>query len=132
MQQYAEKDNSSSFKPWENIDIDGPESTDERCANLEKKIKTIQKAMRALEKNDIRRKNLIEIAKKEREENIAYTEKSEKDARKNDMPKRKPVIKKKDALKQTKEKKEKQIEDKMDTDDEKTLNETLVDATVAS
>ena len=98
-------DNSSSFKPWENIDVDGPESTLERCANLEKKIKTIQKAMKALEKNDIRRKNLIEIAKKEREENIAYIEKSEKEARKNDMPKRKPVVKKKGVQKQVQEKK---------------------------
>ena len=55
---------------------------------------------RSLEKNDICRKNLLEIAKEESAENIDYIiEKSKKEnALKNIMPQRKPVIKKKDAL----------------------------------
>ena len=61
--------------------------------------------MKVLERNDIHKKNLIEIAKKEMKENIAYIEKSEKEAHKNDMPKRKPVVKKKGVQKQVQEKK---------------------------
>ena len=49
-----------------------------------------------LEKNDLRRKELIEVAKKEKEVQHSLIRQAEKEARQNDMPKRKAVIKKKD------------------------------------
>ena len=87
-------DNSSSFKPWENIDIDGRKDEGDRCSNLEKKIKMIEDAIATLKKNDMRRRKLIESVKKEQEVRYKNILKAEKDARQNDMPKRKPVAKK--------------------------------------
>jgi len=89
-------DNSSSFKPWENIDVDGPKSAEERCRNLEKKIKMIERAIHTLDNNDSRRKQLIKEAQEEYAQRYAAIQQAEKDARQNNMPKRKQVIKKKD------------------------------------
>ncbi len=110
-------DNSSCFKPWESIDVDRPQTSAERCANLEKKIKMMQQAIKTLKSNDERRKQLIEAAKKEKEDNFNLIMQAEKDARQNEMPKRKSVGKKKAATGQVKEE-EKSIVSKEATGDD--------------
>jgi hypothetical protein len=131
-------DNASSFKPWENIDVNGPEDAEERCANLEKKIKMIEKAMKKLDENDLRRRELIDIANKEKEANFIEIIKAEKEARQNDMPKRKPVGKKKDKLVEVKDeeksnnlKEEKQDEDILTAGDDTKLQQMETPVKVA-
>lgn len=89
-------DNPSIFKPWEKIDIDGPLTSRERCGNLEKQITLLEEAITKLGKDDLRRKELMKDAIRRKEENDQTVVQAEKEARQNDMPKRKPFIRKKD------------------------------------
>jgi hypothetical protein len=99
-------DNPSSVKPWDHIDVDGPLISEERCENLENQIKLLESALVKLDAVDERRRKLIEKAE---EDKIAYDEalhSSEKDARQNDMPKRKVSVKRKISVDKSEVKKE--------------------------
>jgi len=92
-------DNPSIFKPWEKIDVDGPVTSRERCCNLEKQIQLLEDAIGKFDKDDSRRNKFIKVAIREKEENDKVLARAEKNARQNDMPKRKPFIRKKDPKK---------------------------------
>jgi len=89
-------DNPSIFKPWEKIDTAVPLSSTERCENLKKQVKLLEDALAKLEKDNLRREEQVKEAVSQKEKNDAILVKAEKEARKNDMPKRKPCIRKKD------------------------------------
>jgi len=123
-------DNPPSFKPWENIDADAPLKSEDRCSKLEKQIELIKNELEKLEKNDIRRRELISDAKKEKEEKDAAMKQSEKEARQNDMPKRKPVAKKKEASPKQSDSKDDNTEKEGDVTDQKNNGDTVVDVEI--
>jgi len=90
-------DNPSSLKPWDNIDVDGPVTSEDRCKNLEKQLELLEKATLKLDEDDERRTKLINAAN---EDKIKYDKTvldAENDARQNDMPKRKVSNKRKNS-----------------------------------
>ena len=91
-------DNPSSLKPWDNIDVDGPITSEDRCKNLEKQLELLEMATLKLDEDDERRKTLIDAAI---EDKIIYDKTvldAENDARQNDMPKRKVSNKRKNSI----------------------------------
>lgn len=99
-------DNPSKLKPWDKIDVSGPLTSAERTTNLEKQIKLLEDALLKLDAVDARRKKYLEKAL---EDQLAYDvalHGFEKDARQNDMPKRKVASKKKASIDKTEVKKE--------------------------
>lgn len=112
-------ENHLSLKPWDKIDVDGPALSKDRCENLEKKILLIEDAIERLLRDDERRKTLLEIAKQDK---IKYEEEiyaAEKEARQNDMPKRKVSVKRKNSTDQDEEKAQSTSEHKVIDDDTK-------------
>jgi len=91
-------DNPSSLKPWNIIDVHGPAKAEDRCKNLEEQIELLQKAMVKLDEDDARRETLMEIAKEDKVRYDKVLLDSEKDARQNDMPKRKVSSKRKNSV----------------------------------
>jgi len=90
-------DSTSSVKPWDKVDVDSSTTSHDRCVNLEKKIKLIEDAIERLARDDERRKQLLELAKQDK---IKYDQEvcaAEKEARQNDMPKRKVSVKRKNS-----------------------------------
>lgn len=88
-------DNPSSLKPWDNIDVNTPLKSEERCKNLEKQVELLEKAIANLHEDDKRRKTLMETAKEEKLKIEKAILAAEKEARQNLMPKRKTPAKKK-------------------------------------
>lgn len=94
------KSTSSNAKPWEKIDTCNSKSSEIRCKKLEEQIQLLEESLRKLEESDMRRKKLIQDAIHEKQQADEDIAKAEKDARQNDMPKRKPYsVKKKDISK---------------------------------
>jgi len=91
-------DNPTSVKPWDHVDVDGPATSEERSNNLEKQILLLEKALEKLDEDDNKRRRLIEVAREEKEQYDNDVVNAEKDARQNDMPKRKVSVKRKNSV----------------------------------
>lgn len=90
------KDNPTCVKPWEHISMDGL-SSEERCTALSRKIELLRKAMHRLSEDTKRRIELIQDAKKSKEDYDHALYLAESEARQNDIPKRKPQTKHKES-----------------------------------
>ena len=112
-------DNPSSVKPWDHIDTDGPLTSEERCKNIEEKIKLLEDTLVKLDAVDNRRRKLIEKAVEDKDLYDRNLHDAEKDARQNDMPKRKVSVKKKSIDKQVVKKEE---DETSDDKQEETIN----------
>ena len=89
-------ESSSQFRPWESIDTDSQLTSEERCTSLQKKIDLLENAISKLSRDDKLRQKLLDNALKEKDNHNSMVTKAEKEARQNDMPMRKPFVKKKD------------------------------------
>lgn len=104
--------NDTRLKPWEQIDVDGPLTTEERCQNLEKQIELIERELNKLASAKKRRMVLIDEAlarKKANEEEILH---QEKEARKSIIPEKKKYNKRVIVAKQGKSKTKNDEDDK--------------------
>jgi len=88
-------DSPSNMKPWDRIDAQKPLKSEDRCKALEQQIELLEQAIQKLDGDDDRRRKYIEIANKEREDRDKAILEAEKEARQNDMPKRKVSVKRK-------------------------------------
>ena len=86
-------DNPSIIKPWDKIDVDEPIKSKERCENLKTQIELLETAITQLDEDNTRRKVLMDTAIEQQEANAINIAHAEKEARQNDMPKRKVVKK---------------------------------------
>ena len=86
-------DNPSTIKPWDKINVDDQLKSKDRCENLKKQIELLEKAVAQLDEDNKRRKVLMGKAIEQQETNTKNIAHAEKEARQNDMPKRKVVKK---------------------------------------
>lgn len=89
-------DGESKFKPWEEIDVDGPKTSSERIVNLEKQLDILQKKLEEVKVETARRIEMTEVAVMRRGEVEKVIFENEKTAKKEIMSralKKKPVSK---------------------------------------
>jgi len=80
-------------KPWELVDTDGPATHQERSANLQKKVKLLEKEIERIRENTQRRKELLFMAVSKRQQEDAQIQADDQLARINHFKKKKkPVV----------------------------------------
>ncbi len=124
-------DSPSNMKPWDRIDAQKPLKSADRCKALEQQIELLEKAIQKLDGDDDRRRKYIQIANQEREDRDKAILEAEKEARQNDMPKRKVSVKRKISIDKPDPVKKEADEDEVKNDESPDVavkTETMTDA----
>ena len=74
-------DNASAYRQWERIDADSPNTAEERCRNLRRRIRSLEDALASMDRDDALRDVLIRRAHRDRKEREIRLERAEREAR---------------------------------------------------